>query len=228
MKFFPLCASVLSALVLTACAAMQTSSEFKDLELNSSLDRPVFLANRDARKLFLEMDCPLIEWQHTFKDQVANGLTAKGYQLTTKPEEADLVMTVLVRKAGELEKTSARRVQGSAAPTIGGSTVVGAGVGAFGSKGDPMATIAGAAGGLVVGSVVDATVNSWVYLGALEIDAFIEVKENAPGSQTEVKKTDTRATARARQANLKWEEASEAIKGALVKQIVMSLPKKQG
>ena len=226
MKLFSFSVCILALFILAGCAAMQTSSEFKDLELTSSLDRPVFLANQSSRALFLEMDCPVIEWQGDITNRIAGGLAAKGYSLTQNRDEADIVMTIMVRQAHDMEKTSARRVQGTSAPTIGGSTVAGAGVGAVSSGGSPTSTIVGAAGGLVFGSVIDVTINNWVYLGALEIDAFIQVKETSQPNRAEIKSTETRATARARQANMKWEDASGRMEEALVKQIVMALPKK--
>ena len=214
-------------MLLVSCAAMKTSSEYAKLELSSSLDRPVFLKYQTSQSVFLIVDCPVIEWKGDIKERIAHMLEAKGYKMATNSEAADIVMTVGFRHAGEMEKTNARQAQNMKNPTVsdaisGNALISGA------TGGDAISTLTGAAGQLIMAPVLDATINQWVYLGALEVDAFIEFKESNPNNRTEYQNTITRAVARARQANLKWEEAFGPVQDALVKQIGQAIPKKSG
>jgi len=223
-----LCALFLAFAISGCAAAVQTSREYKDLDLNSNLERPIFLSNQASRTLHLALDCPVVEWQADFKTRVAQGLAAKGYTLTDNQEQADLVMIVQVRQGAEMQKTSAKDVKDPPKSSIGANHLIVSGVSSAttGHSVNPIVSLTAGAVGWMLQPIGDVTINQWVYLGTLEIDALIHVKETNPTNQAEFKVTESRAMARARQANMKWEEVSEPVEAALVKQLVSALPKK--
>jgi len=207
--------------LLCGCAAMETSSQYAKLEMSSSLDRPVFLQNPASKTVFIEMDCPVIEWPD-IKERVGQGLATKGYSMASNAEMADIIMWVQVRKAGEMEKFTAQQINGKPRPGVGEAIAASA----FFSGGNPVSAVRAGVSRVALDPVMNATINTWVYLGVLEVDAYVHIKESNPSDRTQIKESDTRATARARQANLKWEEASGPVQDALVHQIINTLPKK--
>lgn len=221
---------LLFAFCLAGCSAMQTAVEFSDLELVANTRRPVFLRNDTSRNLFLTVDCPVQEWA-TLPSQLAQELTSKGYNIVTSRETADVIMAVQIRR-GDVEKHSARAVQGRRDATAGTSALAGGGLGYLVSNGDPVTAIASGLGGLVVGGIADVTLNSWVYMGILEINGDMLVVERLKGAKGDwwnpandaAKETETAVTVRAKQSGLKWEEVASPIGNKLESQLASVLP----
>lgn len=212
---------------------MQTAMEFSDLELVANTRRPVFLRNDSSRNLFLTVDCPVQEWA-SLPSSLAQELAGKGYNIVTSRDEADVIMAVQVR-SGEVEKHSARAVQGRRDATAGTSALAGGGLGYLVSNGDPVTSIAAGLGGLVVGGVADVTINSWVYMGILEVNGDVLVVERLTGAKGDwwnpgnnaAKETETAVTVRAKQASLKWEDVAAPIGDKLQTQLASVLPAKK-
>lgn len=223
-------AILLFALGLSGCSAMQTAVEFSDLELVANTRRPVFLRDEAARNLFLVVDCPVQEWSG-LPPALAKDFEQKGYHIVTSRSEADIIMAIQLRR-GDVEKHSARAVQGRRDATAGTSALGGGALGYLVSSGDPVSAIASGLGGMVVGGVADVTINSWVYMGILEVNGDILVVERLKGakgewwksSQETAKETETAVTVRAKQSGLKWEEVASPIADKLQTQLASVLP----
>lgn len=217
---------LLSVCLLPACAAMQTSTEYSTLDVKAATERPVFL-RYGARKVMLNFECPVTELAD-LPQQVKGALVNRGYQLVASEAEADLILDVRVRNQA-LTKHSARAVQGRNDPTTGAGAALGVGAGYVVSGGDPVSTVVGGASGLVVGGLADVTINSWVHLGVLDIEAHVLAREKIPDSGRKAapvayKETETRVTVRAKQAGLKWEDAAPLIQSALLQEFTGLLP----
>lgn len=221
------CLVVFSSILL-GCAAARTSLEYSDLDISAINDRPVFLRNSASRKIFLNVDCPVIEWKDLEKN-LANGFASKGYQIVAE-SDADILIDVLIRNMNDVRKYSANQVQ-SRDGTAAGGGLVGAGTGALASGGDPASTIAGAVGGFVVGGIADVTVNSWVHLGVLEVTSAVLVREKLPAEQPKAKatwkETQTGVLVKAKQAGLTWTDAAKPIEAKMQQQILAILPDKK-
>ena len=219
---------LLCLLLLPGCATMQTYAEYGDLDVRAVTLKPVFL-RQEGKKLFLRVDCPVVEWKG-LEASLASGFEGKGYQLVPESVQADIILDIQIRN-GQLEKHSARAVQGGDY-TAGAGAIAGAGGGYIVSSGDPLSMVAGAVGGLVVGGLVDVTLNSWAHLGILEARADILALERAgkaPGADPNAviwRETETHVIVKAKQAGLKWEEAAPKIEEALGTQVVSILPQK--
>lgn len=230
-------ANVLYLLVLfllSGCSALQTAVEFSDLELMGSTQRPVFLRNEKTKKLFLVEDCPIAEW-HGLKNKLTQGFTEKGYTIVDSHDEADLIMVMLVRNDNEVQKHSARTVQGRDA-TASGSALAGGAVGYAVSSGDPATALLSGVGGLVVGGLADITINSWVYMGILEVKGdilVVEAKDRKTSGwwkekDTILNETSTSISVRAKQSGLKWENAAPQIEDKFYQQAMSVLPSVKG
>ncbi len=212
---------------------MQTAIEFSDLELVANTRRPVFLRDTASRNLFLTVDCPVQEWA-SLPSSLAQELANKGYNIVTSRDEANVIMAVQIR-SGEIEKHSARAVQGRRDATASTSALAGGGLGYLVSNGDPVTSIAAGLSGLVVGGVADVTINSWVYMGILEVNGDVLVVERLTGAKGDwwnptnnaAKETETAVTVRAKQASLKWDEVATPIGNKLEAQLASVLPAKK-
>ena len=229
---FILCLSVL--FLISGCSAIQTAVEFSDLELMGSTQRPVFLRNEETKKLFVLLDCPIKEWV-SLNDKLVQGYANKGYTIANSREEADLIMVMLVRNDNDVQKHSARAVQGRDA-TASGSAVASGAVGYVVSAGDPATALLSGVGGLVVGGLADITINSWVYMGILEVKGDILVVEakdsKIPSWWKEpneiLNETSTAISVRAKQSGLKWEESASQIETKFYQQAMSILPDAKG
>ena len=210
------------------CATMQTYAEYGDLDVRSITLKPIFLKN-DGKKLSLRVDCPVTEWTG-LEDNLTKGFANKGYQIVAESVQADVIIYIQVRN-GQIEKHSARAVQGRD-HTAGAGAIAGAGSGYIISSGDPLSAVAGAVGGLLVGGLVDVTLNSWAHLGILEARADMLVLERegkAPDNPqaTKWRESETSVITKAKQAGLDWKEAAPRIGESLTTQIISILPHQQ-
>ena len=220
----------LFSVTLTGCATMQTYAEYGDLDVRAATVKPIFL-RQEGKKLFVRVDCPVLEWKG-MEANITKGFEGKGYQLVPESVQADIILDIQIR-SGQMEKHSARAVQGRD-HTSGGGALAGAGAGYIISSGDPLSSVAGAVGGLVVGGLVDVTLNSWAHLGVLEARADILALENAgkapktkeADNATMWRETETAVIVKAKQAGMKWEDAAPKIEESMAAQIVSILPKK--
>lgn len=216
---------------VSGCSSMQTAIEFSELELVANTRRPVFLRDEASSNLFLTVDCPIHEWT-SLPPTLARELEQKGYTIVSSRNDADIIMAVQLRR-GDVEKHSARAVQGRQDATASTSALGGGALGYLVSSGDPVSAIASGLGGLAVGGVADITINSWVYLGILEVNGDILVVERLKGAKGEwwastlpdaAKETETAVTVRAKQSGLKWEEVASPIADKLQGQLASVLP----
>lgn len=222
---------LLALFLFSGCSALQTAVEFSDLELMGSTQRPVFLRNEETKKLFLLMDCPIAEWSG-LKNKLSQGFTDKGYTIVDSRDDADLIMVMLVRNDNEVQKHSARAVQQGRDATASGSALAGGAVGYAVSSGDPATALLSGVGGLVVGGLADITINSWVYMGILEVKGDILVVEAKDKKipewwkekVTTLNETSTSISVRAKQSGLKWENAAPQIEDKFYQQAMSILP----
>ena len=236
---------LLSMTFLTGCAAMQTAIEFSDLDVRATAERPIFTRHQ-PKTLHLIIDNPVIEFASLGQSLEAR-YRALGYELLTIEgntpaereasqrralENADMIVVIRIGDS-TMEKFSARAAQGRHDPTIAVAGAGGAVVGAISSPGDPMSSVIGAAAGLALGVVADVTINSWVHLGVLDVNADVFVRERRPAAQAKAAvargedvfhESVTRVNVRARQAQLKWADAAPTIEQALIQELGRLIP----
>lgn len=234
-----------SFVLLTGCSAMQTAIEYKELEVNATTERPLF-TKYQPKTLYLVIDNPLIEFG-SLKQSLETRYQSLGYTLLalegSTPAEleasqnkalttADLVLAIRIGDR-TLEKFSARAAQGHRDVTASAGALAGAAAGFASGPGDPVSTVIGGIAGLTIGAVADVTINSWVHLGILDINADVFARERLPAElaksarkrgEDEFREGITRVNVRARQAQIKWEEAAPAIEAALVQELGRILP----
>ena len=214
------------------CSAMQTAAEFSELELVANTRRPVFLRNESSRNLFLTVDCPIQEWS-TLPSSLAREFENKGFKMVASRDDAEIIMAIQIRR-GDIEKHSARAVQGRRDATAATSALGGGTLGYLASSGDPVTAIASGLGGLVVGGLADVTINSWVYMGILEVNGEVLVIERLDGAKGQwwdttkgaAKETETAVTVRAKQSGLEWAEVAAPIMEKLRVQLITVLPER--
>lgn len=206
---------------LAGCSAIQTSIEYSDLDVKASVERPVFLRHRPAT-LFFVLECPIVEFT-ALRTSLESEYHKRGYRIVENEETADVVMFIRVGDKS-LTKFSARAAQGRRDATTSTGALAGAGTGYL-SGGNVVGTVVGGIAGMTVGALTDATINSWVHLGVLDLDTGVLVREKAPSSQLpEYRETETAVNIRAKQAGIKWDEAAPAIQDSLASSLSRLLP----
>ena len=207
-------------LLLTACAAVQTSYEYADLDIKTASEKPVFIRNSSLNTLHLRIDCPVTEFQNLSRN-LTLAFESKGYRIVPE-SEAGVIIDILVRDNG-VARYSARAVQGRKDHTVGAAALTGTGAGYL-SSGDLVGAVTGGFVGLAAGGVADVTLNSWVHLGVLDINAAVLVREKEGSAYRE---SQTVVTVRAKQEGLKISKAAPFVEAALVKELSNILPNLQ-
>jgi hypothetical protein len=221
---------LLGILTLSGCSAMQTAVQYKDLDITTTTERPVFLRHH-PQKLFLSLDNPVSEFS-TLRGKLEDRYRNQGgYDIVESEADADVLLYIRIgdRQHG---KISARAVQGHRDMTASGGALAGAAAGFISGPTDPVSAVVGAVAGAAAGAVGDITINSLVHLGILDLQADILAREKLPAKIAAEQKTvedpyresDSRITVRAKQANIKWEEAAEPIEEALAGELGRILP----
>jgi hypothetical protein len=219
--------------------------EFSELDVRATTERPLF-TRYQPKTLHLVLDNPVIEFASLGQSLEAR-YRALGYDLLIVKgntpaereasqrralETADLVVVIRIGDSS-MEKFSARAAQGRHEPTIAVAGAGGAVAGFLSSPSDPISSVVGAAVGLTLGAVVDVTINSWVHLGVLDVNADVFARERLPAAQAKAaaakgedvfRESITRVNVRARQAQLKWENAAPAIEAALSQELGRLIP----
>lgn len=230
MKMRFLCFS-LFAFLLSGCSALQTAAEYSELDVKATTERPVFVRYK-PQKLFFALECPVIELA-SLKQNLEDKYRSNGYQLVATAAEADVILFVRVSDKSH-DKISARAVQGRLDATSSAGAVGGAAIGfASSPTGDPLSTVVGGVAGFAVGTLADVTINSWVHLGVLDLNADVLVREKLPAAIAKnaqaqgadgYKETITRVNVKAKQTAIKWEEAAPTIASALTQELGRILP----
>jgi hypothetical protein len=226
--------TTLSCLIfLIGCSAMQTAVQYKELDVTTATERPVFLRH-NPQKLFLFLDNPVVEFA-SLHGKLETRYQNEGYTLVDHEDAADLLLYIRVGDRKH-EKISARAVQGHRDMTASSGALAGAATGFISGPTDPVSAVVGAVAGAAIGAVGDITINSLAHLGILDLQADILAREKLPAELSSQRKklgedayreSESRITVRAKQANIKWEDAAEAIEEALANELGRILPPRQ-
>lgn len=207
----------------SGCSAVQTSLEYSDLEIKAAVERPIFIREQTSRRIVLSVDCPVEDFKG-IAGSIAGALVGRGYDVYENGP-GDIYLSIYIRDGG-MAKYSARAVQGGKDYSPGIGAIGGAGVGLL-KSGDAIGALAGGVAGLAAGSLTDVTLSSWVYLGVLDVHAFIEVRERVPSaSGTGFVESQTRVNVRAKQAGLDWAETAPLVEAVLAKELALLVPKR--
>jgi hypothetical protein len=217
-----------TALFLSGCAALHTSIDKKDLDVQTKLSTAIFVESvpPEQRKIYLEVRSAVQEFDRNafrvaLRDQITN--SGNGYALVDSPKNAQYSMSVFVRNLEKASPSAASNYLKSGFEGVAGGAALGYATGGRGRN---------AMAGGVIGGLVSTAANAFVKDVTFLLVADIQIKEKAAkgvivrkDSKTNTKTSDdgsstqtssevsnrkeyrTRIVTTANKANLKLEEA---------------------
>lgn len=232
-------------LLLSACAATETSITKRNLDVQTKMTDTIFLEPVAPinRSVFVEVKNTSDKLDFELEGAIIAQIRANGYQVIDDPTRAQYLLQANVLQAGENSETAADRAYDGGFGSVLTGGAAGAGVGyGLGKAGghDALLTVGGAVIGATVATIADAFVQDVTY----SVVADIQVSERADGStiitsserrnnpqgstgnvletstQTQNwKRYRTRVVARANQVNLEWPEAAPFMVDGLTRSI---------
>lgn len=191
------------ALLMTGCAAVQTSISHADLDVQSKMTNTVFLdpVTPDRKVIFLQVrnssDRPEID----ITPDVRQALATKGYTLVADPDQANYQLQVNVLQVGKASPSAAEQANvggyGSVLNTAYSGSYIGSTFGGYNAT---------AAGGLVAGAIAtlaDAAVKNVTF--SIVTDLQISERSIAPVTEQTVQSLEQ---GRAGRRNVTTQEVS--------------------
>ncbi|ENN6351737.1 complement resistance protein TraT [Providencia huashanensis] len=227
----------LGAFLLTGCGAMSTAIKKRNLEVNTQMSETIWLEPSNQRTVYLQIKNTSDKDMSGLQSQIANEVKAKGYTITTSPDEAYYWVQVNVLKADKMDLREAQSFlnQGYQGAALGAA--IGGGIAAFNTNSTGTALGVGLASGLI-GMAADSMVEDVNYSMITDIQISEKTKANVTttniaalkqgtsGSKIQTSQQDgdrhkyqTRIVSNANKVNLKFEEAKPVLEQQLAKSI---------
>lgn len=201
----------LSSLMLIACGAATTSIAKKDLKVETKMSDTVFLEPTEQETIYLQVRNTSAKPNLDLTGPLYSALVNKGYEVTSKADQAHFILQVNVLQAGELDAATRDEIVGRGFGDAITGGLVGAGVGSLVS-GHSDAVIAGALVGAAIGGLANATTQDITYSVITDVQITEKLK-----SGNKVHKTRIASTAN--KVNLKFEQAEPELVEGLARSI---------
>jgi hypothetical protein len=227
-------------LILAGCSAVQKSIKYSDLDVQTKMSETVFLdpVSPDKKTVIIQVRNTSDQPALSVENEIRQAVEAKGYQVVSNPDLAHYMLQVNVLQIGRVREDEAfmslnggfgSTLQGAAAGAIAGGLIsndhygygigglVGAGVGTLA---DSMVEV------MTFNMVTDIQLSEKAKGNIVTESSNAQLKQGTSGyksssyaEQTSWKKYQTRIISVARQANLKVEEATPALKRGLIQSL---------
>ncbi|MGA2655638.1 MAG: complement resistance protein TraT, partial [Gammaproteobacteria bacterium] len=198
----------MTSVMLVACGAATTSIAKKDLKVETKMSETVFLepVGHEDKTIYLQVRNTSAKPNLDLTGPLYSALTNKGYEVTSKADQAHYILQVNVLQAGELDAATRDEIVGRGFGDAITGGLVGAGVGGLVS-GHKDAVIGGALLGAAIGGLANATTHDITYSVITDVQITEKLK-----SGNKVHKTRIASTAN--KVNLKFEQAEpELVEG---------------
>ncbi len=222
---------------LAGCAAVTTSIEKKDLDVQVKMSDTIFLDPLPprARTVYVEVRNSSDRPDFDLAAAVRQSLSARGFRVVEDPDAANIVIQANVLQVGRTAKSAAEKALGGGfGGALGGAAAgaaVGYGLGKAGGN-DTLLTIGGALAGAAIAGVANAAVKDVTYTVITDVQISERVRDGELVSQSEAqnlpqgsagsitqssstttqwKRYRTRIVGTANKANLTYEEAAPVL-----------------
>ncbi len=240
----PFMIALITASLVSGCAAVSTSIAKKDLDVQTKMSDTIFLdpVEPDQRSIYLEVrntsDKPNFDIQTT----IASSLRSKGYTVTNNPKSAHYWLRANVLSVDKASPTAAQSALGAGYGGALAGVALGGAIGgaAGGWAGAGYGGLAGGVAGALVETVADAAVKDVTYMVITDIeiaekaakgvvvrqDSQQDAKQGIGGSRRQTssevsdkKKYRTRIVSTANKVNLEYNEAAPSLTDGLTRSI---------
>ena len=228
---------VAASITLSGCSAVGTAIKKRNLDIKTQMSQTVWLEPASEKTVYLQVRNTSDKDMSGLEALLANDLRAKGYTITTNPDNAYYWIQANVLKA---EKMDLRQAQGFLSTGYEGAATgaaLGAGITAYnGSSGGAILGVGLAAG--LAGMAADAMVEdiNFTMVTDLQIserskakvttDNVAALRQGTSGVKVQTSseegnraKYQTRVVSNANKVNLKFEEAKPVLEDQLAKSI---------
>lgn len=225
------------AIQFTGCGAAHTAIKKRHLDVQTKMSETIFLEPTAPDKKIIFVDIRnTSDKDMNVTDTILASLKARGYTITTNPQQANFMLQANILQVG---KSDLRQAQNALDGGFGGA-VLGATAGYAVSGGNRDVAAAGLIGA-AVGVVADALVDDTYYSMVTDVqirerplsgEAIVQsqsanikqgsatnVKQDINGAKVEWKTYRTRVVSTANKVNLNFEEAQPALQDALGKSL---------
>ncbi len=229
--------TVVLALFLAGCAAVTTSIEKRDLDVQVKMSDTIFLdpLPPQARTVYVEVRNSSDRPDFELAAAVRQSLAARGFRVVEDPDAANIILQANVLQVGRSAQSAAdEALAGGFGSAIEGAVIggaVGYGLGKAGGH-DALLTIGGAIAGAAVSTVANAAVQDVTYTVITDVQISERVRDGELVSQsetqnipqgsagtvtqsrsttTEWRRYRTRIVGTANKANLTYEEAAPVL-----------------
>jgi hypothetical protein len=213
MKIIKNITLIIIFLSITSCAALSTSVSKKDLDVQTKMQKTVFLnpVDNNLKTIFIQVRNTSDKQSFNITDNLKNQLRQKGYQIINNPSLARYILQINILQAGKTSKTALEKSPFKTIDSIG-----------FGAAGAMVGGRHGNIGGTIVGAVIGAggsvIANSLVkdvYYSAITDVRIIEKQDYG----VEPNQYQTRILSSANKVNLKWEDTKSMLEEGLANSI---------
>lgn len=230
-------AAVLLAMSLAGCAAVTTSIEKRNLDVQVKMSDTIFLdpLPPQARTVYVEVRNSSDRPDFDLAAAVRAGLAARGFRVVEDPDAANIILQANVLQVGRTAESAAERaLAGGFGSALEGAVIGGAigyGLGKAGGN-DALLTVGGAIAGAALSTVAEAAVQDVTFTVITDVQISERVRsgglvdqneaQNLPqgsagtvaqsyATTTEWKRYRTRIVGTANKANLTYEEAAPVL-----------------
>ena len=221
-------AAVLLAMSLAGCAAVTTSIEKRNLDVQVKMSDTIFLdpLPPQARTVYVEVRNSSDRPDFDLAAAVRAGLEARGFRVVEDPDAANIILQANVLQVGRTAEAAAERALAG-----GFGSALGYGRGKAGGN-DALLTVGGAIAGAALSTVAEAAVQDVTFTVITDVQISERVRsgglvdqneaQNLPqgsagtvaqsyATTTEWKRYRTRIVGTANKANLTYEEAAPVL-----------------
>lgn len=232
----PLAATcTLTILMLSGCAAMQTSLEHKDLQGGSQLSESIMLDPvPDAQKTVHVSIKNTSDQEINITNKVKSAIASHGYKIVSNPNRAHYLLQANILKVAQMSKSASQSALGRGYGSALSGIATGAAIGSFSNSGSTTLG-AGIAGGLI-NMAADSLVKDVNYAMITDVQVSERVREyvnekttahitNGSSTatnqslvkQSKLQKYRTRIVSNADKVNLKFADARPMLEDSLAK-----------
>jgi len=228
---------MVSVFLLSGCGAMSTAVQKRNLDVKTQMSQTVWLEPSSEKTVYIEVRNTSDKDMPDLQMLIHQDLTAKGYQVTSSPDNAYYWVQANVLKADKMDLRQAQGLLSSGYEGAAMGAALGAGITAYNTNSAGATLGVGLASGLI-GMAADSMVQDINYSmvtdlqiserskGSVTTDNVAALQQGNSGIKLQTSeqqgnrmKYQTRVVSNANKVNLKFEEAKPVLEAQLAKSI---------
>jgi hypothetical protein len=237
LKHAAVAVMITSVFALSGCGAMSTAIHKRNLEVKTQMSQTIWLEPSSQKTVYIQVRNTSDKDMSDLQTLISQDLKAKGYQVTSSPDQAYYWVQANVLKADKMDLRQSQGFLTSGYEGAAMGSALGAGITAYNGNSGGAVLGAGLAAGLI-GMAADAMVEDTNYTMVTDLqiserskasvttDNVAALRQGTSGVKLQTSteqgnrmKYQTRVVSNANKVNLKFEEARPVLEAQLAKSI---------